>query len=64
MPSKMYKEIIRVLKANGCHFVRQGKGSHEIWLSPLTDKKITIATSLKSEFLQKKILKEAGIEKN
>nr|VFJ49756.1 MAG: hypothetical protein BECKFW1821A_GA0114235_102423 [Candidatus Kentron sp. FW] len=27
-----------ILRAHGCEFVRQGKGSHEIWYSPISNK--------------------------
>ena len=29
-----YRDVIKVLKANGWVFLRQGKGSHEIWGLP------------------------------
>jgi len=29
-------EVQRILREAGCHFVRQGKGDHEIWYSPMT----------------------------
>lgn len=25
------KELVALLKSKGCEFVRQGKGSHEVW---------------------------------
>jgi mRNA interferase HicA len=38
-----YREIAVVLRENGCYIIRQGKGSHEIWYSPITDKKFPIS---------------------
>lgn len=32
------KELREELKSAGCSLARQGKGSHEIWYSPLTKK--------------------------
>jgi len=27
----LYRDLVRILRANGCYLVRKGKGSHEIW---------------------------------
>lgn len=37
-----YKEIARKLRKTGYVFDRQPKGSHEIWINPLTRKRITV----------------------
>ncbi|MEX0853420.1 MAG: type II toxin-antitoxin system HicA family toxin [Bauldia sp.] len=34
-----------VLRANGCYSVRHGKGSHEIWYSPITKRHVTVPRS-------------------
>lgn len=31
-------DLIKELAAAGCYLKRQGKGSHEIWFSPITGK--------------------------
>ena len=36
MVDDYYRDVTKVLRDAGCHFVRSGKGSHEIWYSPLT----------------------------
>jgi hypothetical protein len=36
MTSNLYRELVRILIEAECEFVRQGKGSHEIWYSPIT----------------------------
>ncbi|WP_372941418.1 type II toxin-antitoxin system HicA family toxin [Shewanella sp.] len=36
------KDLIKQLKANGCKFVRHGKGDHQIWYSPITEKKFSV----------------------
>ena len=33
----MYADLVKHLKNNGCWKVRAGKGSHEIWYSPIID---------------------------
>jgi predicted RNA binding protein YcfA (HicA-like mRNA interferase family) len=37
-----YRELVAVLRANGCYIVRTGKGSHEIWFSPINDRYVTV----------------------
>jgi len=32
------KELIKILRNNGCTFVRHGKGDHDIWHSPISNK--------------------------
>jgi len=56
-------EVRKVLKAAGCTFFRQGKGDHEIWFSPLTNRKITVDGKIKSRHTANAILKVAGLKK-
>ena len=35
-------ELLRKLSKAGCYMVRQGKGSHEIWFSPITEKEFVV----------------------
>jgi Holliday junction resolvase len=30
-----YRELVAILHEHGCTLVRKGKGSHEIWFSPV-----------------------------
>ena len=55
------KKVRQVLKENGCTFVRHGKGDHDIWHSPLTDKNVVVATKIKSRDTANAILKQSGI---
>ena len=32
------KKVRDVLSANNCRFVRHGKGDHDIWYSPITNR--------------------------
>lgn len=41
------KKVREVLKENDCCFVRHGKGDHDIWYSPITDKNITVDGKIK-----------------
>lgn len=36
------KDLIKQLKQHGCEFVRHGKGDHQIWYSPITNKKFPV----------------------
>lgn len=56
-------ELKRILSAEGCYFLRQGKGSHEIWYSPKLDKRFVVVSKIKGRNLANKILKQAGVEK-
>lgn len=42
------KKVREILSQYKCHFVRRGKGDHDIWYSPLTDRHITVDTKIKS----------------
>lgn len=57
------KEIREMLTAAGCSMVRQGKGSHEIWFSPITNKTFPVPHPKKSLPMGtvKSIKKLAGI---
>ncbi len=36
------KKVRKILSRNGCTFQPHGKGGHNIWYSPITDRHITI----------------------
>ena len=55
-------QVRDVLRANGCRFHRQGKGDHEIWYSPITNRKFVVDTKIKSRFTAQAIMKQAGID--
>ena len=63
-PSLTSKEVIRKLRKAGFVFDRQAKGSHEIWLNPITRRRTTIpnhpGTSIPKGTL-KAILRAAGL---
>lgn len=35
-------DLIVLLKSDGCSFVRHGKGDHQIWFSPKTNKRFVV----------------------
>lgn len=52
-----------VLRDNGCLCVRQGKGDHEIWYSPLSNKNFMVDHHIKSRHWANHTLKQAGLRK-
>jgi hypothetical protein len=51
------------LKPSGCWSERQGKGDHEIWYSPKTDRRFRVDHEIKSRHTAYGILKQAGLPK-
>ena len=56
-------KLRRLLRANGCYFVRQAKGDHEFWYSPITSVKISVDKTIKSRHSANEVLKQAGLKK-
>ena len=56
-------DVIAILLANGCTFVRHGKGDHDIWLSPITNRTVVVDGKIKSRHTANGVLKQAGIAK-
>jgi predicted RNA binding protein YcfA (HicA-like mRNA interferase family) len=61
--AEFYRELVTILRANNCHLVRSGKGSHEIWFSPINRRHVTVPRSTKSRHSANEVLKQAGIPK-
>jgi len=51
------------LRASGCVLVRQGKGSHEIWHSPITKRNFPVPIGVASRHTANAILRQAGLPK-
>ena len=57
-----YERKVRiVMKNNGCYFKRQGKGDHEIWYSPISNREISVDSKIKSRITANEIMKQSGI---
>jgi predicted RNA binding protein YcfA (HicA-like mRNA interferase family) len=63
MSASLTPQLKRLLSQAGCSFERQGKGDHEIWYSPLTDRRFVVDNSIKSRHTANAILKQAGLPK-
>ena len=57
MGQGFYDALKKLLLAHGCEFVRQGKGSHEIWQSPITQKRFSVPVTVVAKPTANVILK-------
>jgi hypothetical protein len=51
------------LRAHGCYFERPGRGDHEIWYSPITQRRFPVDQKILSRHTANAVLKQAGIAK-
>ena len=63
MGASFGRELKRILIANGCTFVRHGKGDHEIWFSPLSNRNVTVDAGTENRLTANGTLKQAGINR-
>jgi hypothetical protein len=56
------KKVRQVLQEYGCHFVRHGKGDHDIWYSPITKRNFPVDGEIKIRHMANVIMKQAGIK--
>ena len=62
MPKDYYRDLTKILTANGWVKGEGGKGSHERWLHPPTQQSVTVPRS-KSRHTANEVLKQAGLKK-
>lgn len=58
-----YRDLAKYLTAHGCYQHRQGKGSHEIWFSPLSNQHFTVPMNIQNRKTAMAICKQAGVSK-
>ena len=63
MPVTFDRELRRLLERAGCTFVRPGKGSHQIWHSPLTGRRFPVPVGIVSRHTANGVLAQAGLPK-
>jgi len=63
MGTSFTPELKRILLEHGCRFDRHGKGDHEIWFSPITNRRFVVDGHIKSRHTANAVLKQAGLEK-
>jgi hypothetical protein len=55
------KKVRQILREYGCHFVRHGKGDHDVWFSPITKRNFPVDGEIKIRHVANGIMKQAGI---
>lgn len=63
MSSSFTPQVKKLLLAHGCRFERHGKGDHEIWYSPITQRRFVVDAEMRSRHTANAVLKQAGIGK-
>jgi predicted RNA binding protein YcfA (HicA-like mRNA interferase family) len=63
MATQFDRALREKLRAAGCVVVRQGKGSHEIWHSPITKRNFLVPVGIASRHTANAILRQAGLPK-
>ena len=56
------KRVRKILRDNGCEFHRRGKGDHDIWFNPITNKTFPVDSKIKSRHIANTIMKQASIK--
>jgi hypothetical protein len=56
-------KLKEILRAHGCSYERPGRGDHEIWYSPITDRRFPVDRKILSRHTANAVLKQAGIPK-
>jgi hypothetical protein len=56
------KKVRKKLSEYGCSFLRRGKGDHDMWYSPLSDRNFPVDGEIKSRHMANLIMKQAGID--
>ncbi len=57
------RKLKEILRAEGCYFERSGRGDHEIWYSPATQRRFPVDQKILSKHTANAVLKQAGIAK-
>jgi len=63
MAPQFDRPLRELRQAAGCTFVRQGKGSHEIWHSPITRRNFPVPVGIVSRHTANAILRQVGLAK-
>ena len=56
------RQVKKILSDNGCYYIRHGKGDHDVWFSPISNKPFTVDGSITKRTSANKTLKSAGIK--
>ncbi len=56
-------KLKEILQAHGCSYERARRGDHEIWHSPITNRRFPVGHNILSRHTANAVLKQAGIPK-
>lgn len=57
------KRVREILTEAGCYFKRHGRGDHDVWWSPVSNRSFTVDHVIKSRHTANAVLKQAGLSK-
>lgn len=57
------KRVREILTEAGCYFKRHGRGDHDVWWSPVSNRSFTVDHVIKSRHTANAVLKQAGLPK-
>lgn len=63
MAKSLTPKLKKILTEAGCYCERTGKGDHDIWYSPITQKRFVVDSAMKSRHTANAVLKQAGLPK-
>jgi len=63
MAKSLTPKLKKILTEAGCYFERPGKGDHDIWYSPITQRRLVVDSAIKSRHTANAVLKQAGLPK-
>ena len=52
------KKVRDQLRMHDCYFVRHGKGDHDIWYSPITNRNVPVDSTIRSRHTANACLRE------
>jgi predicted RNA binding protein YcfA (HicA-like mRNA interferase family) len=64
MAATFDRDLRRLLERAGCRPVRAGKGSHQIWHSPISRRSFAVPNAIVSRHTANGVLKDAGLPKH
>jgi len=56
------KELKRILLANNCYIMHQGKGDYEVWFRPISNQEFIVENNIYSNLTADAVLKHAGLD--
>ena len=56
------RRVKKILSENGCYFVRHGKGDHDVWHSPVSNRNFAVDGKIVPRTSANETLKQAGIK--